>query len=152
MRRTVDQIYTEAVTTSQSWLNVPVRYFRLLKLHRALVSSQLKYGKMVGVQCTQIQSRRAAKCRLYLFAQISRFFSSVVSSYFTVKNDLPATRANKCATCGRVFPSCPFARATSCIYDTCRDHKMEYLNQGKTSRENFGSKNEGLNLSTHFVP
>ena len=80
------------------------------------------------------------------------FFCSVVSLEFTVENDLPATWANKCASFGRVFPTCPFARATSCIYDACRDHKMESLNQGKTSRENIGSKNEGFNLIIHFVP
>ena len=89
---------------------------------------------------------------VFIRPDISRFFSSVVSSWFAVENDLPATWANKCASCGRVFPSCPFVRATSCIYDACKDHKMEYLNQGKTSRENFGSKNEGLNLIINFVP
>ena len=80
------------------------------------------------------------------------FFCSVVSLEFTVENDLPATWANKCASFGRVFPTCPFAMATSCVYDACRDLKMESLNQGKTSRENFGSKNEGLNLIIHFAP
>ena len=96
---------------------------------------------------------------VFIRPDISRFFSSVVSpeGHFqrrtkTVENDLPATWANKCASFGRVFPTCPLVRANSCVYDACRDHKMEYLNQGKTSRENFGSKNEGLNLIINFVP
>ena len=95
------------------------------------------------VKWFRVQFSHAAQCKLYSFAQISRFFSFVVSSLLTIENDNPATQANKCASSGRVFPTCPFARVTSCIYDACKDHKMEYLNQGKTSRENFGSKNEG---------